>query len=124
MEEIKEILETIRTKKASGEKVEEEIFKESVTIRKSDLEKLGRDLMKEVDEFLHDEYMLTYSNIKSDQEKFDKLTKYQTKNLSIRNIFDILTRIKLDDELHGDLYYKKESYLDLFKVLVSSHSYL
>ena len=120
---MEEILETIRTKKASGEKVEE-IFKESVTIRKSDLEKLGRDLMKEVDEFLHDEYMLSYPNIKSDQEKFDKLTKDKTKNLNIRNIFHILATIKLDDELDGDLYYKKESYLDLFKVLVCSHSYL
>ena len=33
-------------------------MKDSVTIKKSDVEKLGRDLIKEVDNFLHNEYII------------------------------------------------------------------
>ena len=98
-------------------------MKETVTIRKSDVEKLGKDLMKEIDHFLHDEYIITtFPEMKLDQEKFDSSVKGEI--LDIEKIYHILTGIKLDDEIDGDLYYKKESYLDLFKVLFSSYSYL
>ena len=47
-------------------------MKETVTIRKSDVEKLGKDLMKEVDNFLHDEYIINnFPEMKLDQKEFD-----------------------------------------------------
>ena len=98
-------------------------MRKTVSIRKSDVEKLGRDLINEIDHFLHDEYIITnFPEMKLDQEKFDSNVKGE--KLDIKKIYDILTRIKLDDEIDRDLYYKKESFLDLFKVLFSSYSYL
>ena len=45
-------------------------MKETVTIRKSDVEKLGKDLIKEVDNFLHDEYIITtFPEMKLDPKK-------------------------------------------------------
>ena len=104
-------------------------MKETVTIRKSDLERLGKDLMKEIDNFLHDEYILTFPEMKLDQKKFDESVnrfkdKYESGSLDLQEMYDIFVKIKLDDEIDGDLYFKKESYLDLFRVLYSSHSYL
>ena len=97
-------------------------MKETVTIRKSDVEKLGKELMKEVDNFLHDEYILTFPEMKLDQEKFDESVnrlkdKYESGNLDSEEIYHILTRINLDDEIDGDLFFKKEAYLRLFQVL-------
>ena len=103
---------------------------ESVTIRKSDVEKLGKDLIKEVDHFLHDEYIINnFPEMKLDQEKFDEIknrlrTKFESETLNIEEIYHILVRVKLDDEIDGDLYFKKKSYEDLFRVLSISHSYL
>ena len=114
----------------SGEKLDLDLIKESVTIRKSDVEKLGKELMKEIDEFLHDEYIFTsFPEMNLDKEKFDESVnifkdKYKSGSLSLREMYCILSGINLDDEIHGDLYYKKESFLDLFKVLFSSYSYL
>ena len=105
-------------------------MKESVTIRKSDVERLGKELIKEVDNFLHDEYIITtFPEMKLDQEKFENSinrlkTQYESGTLNIEEIYHILLKIKLDDEIDGDLYFKKESYLDIFKVLFTSHLYL
>ena len=121
-DEIKLILDEFREKIHKGIPVDENL-KETVTIRKSDVEKLGSDLMKEIDEFLHNDYILTFPELKLDQEKFDNL-KEKVTNLNVENIHYILSRIKLDEEIDGDLYYKKESFKDLFKVLSSSYSYL
>ena len=104
-------------------------MKETVTIRKSDVEKLGKELMKEIDNFLHDEYILTFPEMKLDQEKFDESVnrfkdKYESGSLDLQEMYDIFVKIKLDDEIDGDLFYKKESYLDLFKVLFTSYMYL
>ena len=121
-DEIKLILDEFREKIHKGISVDEN-FKETVTIKKSDVEKLGSDLMKEIDEFLHDDYILTFPELKLDQEKFDNL-KEKVTNLNVENIYYILNRIKLDEEIDGDLYYKKESFKDLFKVLSSIYSYL
>ena len=98
-------------------------MKETVTIRKSDVEKLGCDLIKEIDHFLHDEYIITnFPEMKLDQEKFDKHKKDE--NLDIESIYHILTGINLDDEIDGDLFYKKEAFLVLFRVLFNSYLYL
>ena len=105
-------------------------MKETVTIRKSDVEKLGKDLMKEVDNFLHDEYIINnFPEIKLVQKIFDRSVnklkdKFESEGLDIEEIYHILTRIKLDDEIDGDLYFKKEAYLRLFQVLFVDYTYL
>ena len=98
-------------------------MKESVTIRKSDLERLGKKLMKEIHYFLHDEYIVSdFPELNIDREKFDDSvnrlkTQYESGTLNIEEIYHILVEIDLDDEIDGDLYYKKEAYLDIFRVL-------
>ena len=126
MNEIKEILKKIKMKKVDGEIFEEDLIKESVIIRKSDLEKLGKDLMKEIDNFLHYEYILTFPKLKLDQEKFDESVNMLKDNESLdtKKIYDILTKIELDDEIDGDLFFKKEAYLRLFQVLFVDYTYL
>ena len=44
----------------------------AVIIRKKDLENLGRKLMKEVYKFLHDEYILTFEEMKVEKDKLEK----------------------------------------------------
>ena len=122
---LKEVLEEIKMSKNCGETVKEDLIKESVTIKKSDLEKLGKELIKEVNTFLHNDYIITFPEMKLDQEEFDRiLNKFKIESLNLEDIYYILARIKLDDEIDGDLYYKKESFKDLFKVLCYSYSYL
>ena len=102
----------------------------SVTIRKSDVERLGKDLIKEVDYFLHDEYIInSFPEMKLDQKKFDdsvnKLKdKFESGSLNIEEIYHILLEIKLDDEIDGDLFFKKEAYLDIYRVLYVDYMYL
>ena len=122
-DEIKLILDEFISKIHKGVSLAENI-KDTVTIKKTDVENLGRNLIVEIDNFLHDDYMITYPEIKLDQEKFDKLMEKNKENLTVETIYYILNRIKLDEELNGDLYYKKESFKDLFKVLSTSYSYL
>ena len=129
MNEIKEILEKIKMKKVDDEIFKEDLIKESVIIRKSDLEKLGKKLMKEIDNFLHDEYILTFPKMKLDQEQFDKSVnelkdKYESESLDIKEMYYILTEIRLDEEIDGDLFFKKEAYLNLFQVLFVNYIYL
>ena len=102
----------------------------SVTVRKSDVERLGKDLIKEVDYFLHDEYIInSFPEMKLDQKKFDdsvnKLKdKFESGSLNIEEIYHILLEIKLDDEIDGDLFFKKEAYLDINRVLYVGYMYL
>ena len=44
----------------------------AVIIRQKDVERLGRKLMKEVYKFLHDEYILTYPEMKLEKENLEK----------------------------------------------------
>ena len=45
-------------------------MKKSVTILKSDVERLGKELLKELYVFLNDEYMLTYPEVKGERTNF------------------------------------------------------
>ena len=99
---------------------------ETVTIRKSDVENLGKDLMKEIDNFLHDEYIITtFPEMILDQKEFDRsVNLFKSESLDTEKIYDILTRIYLDDEIDGDLYFKKNAFLHLYQVLLIDYSYL
>ena len=46
---------------------------EEIILRKKDIEKFGKNLIKKINKFLHDEYILTFPEMKTEQEKFDKL---------------------------------------------------
>ena len=102
----------------------------SVTIRKSDVERLGKDLIKEVDYFLHDKYIInTFPEMKLDQKKFDDSVnrlkdKFESGSLNIEEIYHILLEIKLDDEIDGDLFFKKKAYLHIYRVLYVGYMYL
>ena len=103
---------------------------ETVTIRKSDVEKLGKDLIKKIDNFLHNDYIINnFPEMKLDQIIFDRSVnklkdKFESESLDIEEIYHILTGIKLDDEIDGYLYFKKEAYLRLFQVLFVDYTYL
>ena len=59
----------------------------SVIIRKKDLDKLGKEVLKEVYEFLHDEYILnTFPEMKEEKKKFFKnlvIGKFENVNYTI-----------------------------------------
>ena len=124
----------------------------AVIIRKKDLDRLAKNLLKEVYNFLHDKYILTFLEMKKDQEKFKRniiLTyfryynsndgldenKYEEKLKVLKDdienevfstevIFHTLNDIGLDSEIDGDLYFKKESFLDLYRVFETGYTYL
>ena len=55
----------------------------AVIVRKKDLENLGKELMKEVYSFLHDEYILTFEEMKVEQDKLKKnLVKFYFESLN------------------------------------------
>ena len=55
---------------------------EELLIRKSDIENLGRKLMKEVYNFLHDEYFLGYEVIKVEKDNIERyLVEYYLKDI-------------------------------------------
>ena len=137
----------------------------AVIIKKKDLERLGRTLLKEVYDFLHNDYILeNFTEMKEEQQKlliklalykfknvnktvkqqgkslkityeeFDK-SKYEeeikivkeeivNKSLDIKLIFNVLNGIDLDDEIDGDLLFKKEAFLNLYRVFSGEYSYL
>ena len=130
MNHIKEILEEFKKDNFVGEVNEEDLFKPSVTIRKTDLERLGKELLKEINNFLHNNYIITnFPEMKLDQVSFDRSInffkdKYESNSLNIEEMYNIFAKLYLDEEIDGDLYFKKKSYEDLFRVLFSSHNYL
>ena len=130
MNELKEILNNIKIKKVDGEIFEKDLIKESVTIRKSDLERLGKELMKEIDHHLHDKDIIAnFPVMILDQKTFDESVnrlkdKYESGSLTTEEIYHILTEIYLDEEIDGDLFFKKKAYLHLFQVLYVDFTYL
>ena len=45
---------------------------EEITIRKKDIENFGRKVMKKVYKFLHDEYILSFEEMKEEKDKLEK----------------------------------------------------
>ena len=120
---------------------------EEIIIRKKDLENLGRKLMKEVYKFLHDEYILTFEEMKVEKDKIEKyLVKFYFKNsnfsllneyklkeiedkienesLNIDLIFEVLDLIELDFEINEDLFSKKKAFEYNYLVFDHYHTYL
>ena len=119
---------------------------EEITIKKKDLENLGRKLMKEVYKFLHDEYILSFEEMKVEKDKLEKyLLKFYFKmfdeseyekylkeiedriedeSLNIKLIFEVLDRIKLEFEINEDLFVKKKAFEYLYLVFEVYYKYL
>ena len=106
----------------------------NVVVRKKDIKSLGKELLKEVYEFLHDDYILsTFEEIKEEQKKFIKnLTKNNinldfVKNdfhIDIESIFKVINELEFDMEIDEDLYFKTKSFLDIFRVFEVGYTYL
>ena len=133
---------------------------DEVVIRKKDVDRLARTLLKEIFEFIQDEYSLKelkkdflnkvvlnyviYSNQKDKKyelsnsilesifnkedefEGFLKLVKDAMKDdgINTEGIYRVINEFKIDMETHEDLYYKKESFLDIFRVFDTGYTYL
>ena len=139
-----------------------------LVIRKKDIENLGRKTMKEVYEFLNEDYFLTtfeelkveqkklkeylvnsylrmiykVDEIHRDEEKFDKyikeiedeskndkylkdlVAKIEDESLDIKVIYHVLDRIKLEFEIHEDLFDKKKAFLYFYCIYYFYDYYL
>ena len=79
---------------------------EDLVIRKKDIEKLGRKLMKEVYKFLHDEYILTFEEMKVEKDKLEKyLLEFYYKGIPI--FFNFLINEKNQKEIEDKIEDKK-----------------
>ena len=76
-----------------------------VIIRKKDLDKFGKKLMKEVYHHLRDDYMLTFDEVKSERDYFDK---------NLVNIFLIFHKEK--ENIYKDLYFGNKRYEEIVKI--------
>ena len=125
---------------------------EEIIIRKKDLENLGKKVMKEVYEFLHDEYILTFEDMKVEKDKLEKYlvqfylrnifnkeiedeikykeylkeieNKIKDESLDINLIFKVLNLIKVCSELDEDLYCKKKAFSYIYLVFDHYYKYL
>ena len=137
----------------------------AVIITQKDVNRLAKELLKEIFDFLHDEYILsTFEEMKEEKNKFLRglvLGKFRSVNfttkqkgntwgteyekfdeskfedelksikeeiengsLNINLIFNVLNSLDLDMEIHEDLFYKNEAFLNIFNVFDSDYSYL
>ena len=131
-----------------------------LVIREKDIVNLGRKTMKEVYEFLNDDYFLrTFEEMKleqkrleiclvnsylrmiykieeikydkelEDESKYDKylkelVAKIEDESLDIKIIYDVLDRIKLEFEIHEDLFVKKKAFIYFYSVYEFYDDYL
>lgn len=123
-----------------------------IIIKKKDIEKFGRKLMKKVYKFLHDKYILSLEEMKVEKDKIEKNlilhyfelyddiemmddsildrclrileNKIKDESLSTDFIFKILNNVELDFEIDEDLYMEKKAFLYIFEVFDDYYTYL
>ena len=79
---------------------------EDIIIRKKDLENFGRKLMKKVYKFLHDEYILSFEEMKVEKDKIEKyLLEFYYKGIPI--FFNFLINEKNQKEIEDKIEDKK-----------------
>ena len=80
-------------------------------IKKSDVENLGRKLMKKVYKFLHDKYILSFEEMKVEKDKIEKyLIQFYFKKDKIENyfhVFDFNFFDKSEDKIEDEKYLKE-----------------
>ena len=147
---------------------------DEVVIKKKDVDRLAKELLKEIFDFFNDEYIINnFEEMKIEQPKFlnnlvfnhigtllrqSKITEEQRKELvkpllykviddklisrddeyfsklvkdamkdngiDTERIYQTLIDLNLDVEIDGDLYFKKKSFLDIFRVFDTGYTYL
>ena len=97
----------------------------AVIIRKKDVERLGKEVLKEIKDFLNNKYILSnFEKVKNDQEILQKILDNKGDNIDTEGIFYTLNSLKLDMGIDLDLYFKTKAFLDIFKVFNSAYTYL
>ena len=97
----------------------------AVIIRKKDVERLGNEVLKEMNDFLHDEYILSkFEEMKKEQEKFLKNLAKEGDGIDTEGIYHTLVSLNLDMEIDEDLYFKTKAFLNIFRVFDSDYIYL
>ena len=97
----------------------------AVIIKQKDVERLGKEVLKEMNDFLHDEYILSeFEEMKKEQEKFLKNLAKEGDGIDTEGIFHTLNSLNLNMELNEDLYFKTKAFLDIFKVFDFAYTYL
>ena len=125
-----------------------------LVIKKSDIEKYGRKIMKEVYEFLNDEHILTFEEMKVEKNKLEKylvnfylsmiyeigvikhkkdvydnylkelVAKIEDESLDISLIYEVLKSIKLDFEINEDLFVKNKAFIYFYSIYYFYDYYL
>ena len=105
----------------------------AVIITKKNLNHLAKSLLKEVYDFLHDEYILsTFEKTKVKQKKFLKYLAlnhinnldFEKDEIDTERIYEVMSKLKLDMEIDEDLYFKKKAFLDIFNIFETDYIYL
>ena len=119
----------------------------AVIIRKKDVERLGKELVKEMFDFLHDEFMLTkfeemevlqkvflerlVSNYSSNSQpkNFDEKLEFvkgkiDNGSLDTHVIYDTLSKMNFDMEMNEDLFYEIKAFLFIYYVFECGYKYL
>ena len=94
----------------------------AVIIRKKDVERLGKEVLKEVYNFLHDEYIL--SNFEEMNIKKVEYVAMKDNGFNIEKIYHFLLNLNLDNEIDEDLYFKTKAFLDIFRVFDNDYIFL
>ena len=138
---------------------------DEVVIKKKDVDRLAKELLKEIFDFFNNEYIINnfeemkiekpkflnnlvfnhiiYSNKKGEKNELHKpfLESFFNKKefeytsklvdeamkddgIDTSGIYQTLIDLNLDEEIDGDLYFKKESFLDIFRVFDTGYTYL
>ena len=119
-----------------------------LVIKKKDIIKLGKDLIKEVYEFLNDDFFKetfpeeinktakTFNNYlvqrvfgnrnrTSPEKDLESLiTMIKEGILDIKIVYETLKNLDLDMEIHEDLYFKNRAFLNLYSVFDIDYTYL
>ena len=97
----------------------------AVIIKEKDIKRLGKDLIKEINDFLHDEWVLTeFKEMKKVQKEFLENLAMEGDGVDIKGIYHTLISLNLDKEINEDLYFKTLAFLDIFRVFDVQHIYL
>ena len=119
----------------------------AVIIRKKDVERLGKELVKEMFDFLHDEFLLTkFEEMEVLQKVFlERLVSNYSSNSQPKNfeenlkcikdeidngsldthvIYDTLSKMNFDMEMNEDLFYEIKAFLFIYYVFECGYKYL
>ena len=114
----------------------------AVIIRRKDIVRLGKELIKEMYYLLHDEYILSkLEEIKKVQKKFLenlsvnhitllskegelKLCIMKDNGNDIQGIYNTLKSLNFSMKINEDLFFKKMAFMDIYRVFEVSYAYL